>query len=124
MSNLYSLKNKIDDLENLDNFEEGNPKKLKKKLNILKELTFALAEEIEKLDFVRSIKVQNGLNLREEVQGFEKHLIQKALTQTGGHQTRAAKLLGVSITTLNSKIKRLNIAPNLQFETSISQKFG
>jgi len=36
-------------------------------------------------------------------------LIRRALEITGGHQSRAAKLLGMNNTTLNSKIKVYNI---------------
>jgi DNA-binding NtrC family response regulator len=43
------------------------------------------------------------------VQRFEVDLICSALTRTAGNQTRAARLLGVNLTTLNSKIKRYKI---------------
>jgi hypothetical protein len=35
------------------------------------------------------------------------------LIQTGGHQTRAARLLGVKVSTLHEKIKRYGIEPNV-----------
>ncbi|HZS44532.1 MAG TPA: sigma-54 dependent transcriptional regulator [Blastocatellia bacterium] len=50
-----------------------------------------------------------GIQFYEEVQRFEIELIKQALEQTGGHQSRAAKLLGLNTTTLNSKIKSYNI---------------
>jgi DNA-binding NtrC family response regulator len=40
-----------------------------------------------------------------KVRRFEIDLIRRALDQTGGHQSRAARLLGLNATTLNSKIK-------------------
>ena len=40
---------------------------------------------------------------------FEIDMIRPALDQTGGHQSRAARLLGLNATTLNSKIKTYNI---------------
>jgi DNA-binding NtrC family response regulator len=46
------------------------------------------------------------------VQRYESELIRQALQRTGGNQRRAAKLLGVKVTTLNCKIKRLGIQPN------------
>jgi DNA-binding NtrC family response regulator len=46
------------------------------------------------------------------VHHFEAALIRNALVKTGGRQRRAARLLGVKVTTLNTKIKRHNI--NLQ----------
>lgn len=56
--------------------------------------------------------VQNigrGVNFYDEVRRFEIDLIRRALEQTGGHQSRAARLLGMNATTLNSKIKTYNI---------------
>ena len=50
-----------------------------------------------------------GVNFYDEVKRFEIDLIRRALDQTGGHQSRAARLLGLNATTLNSKIKTYNI---------------
>lgn len=50
-----------------------------------------------------------GVNFYDEVRRFEIDLIRRALDQTGGHQSRAARLLGMNATTLNSKIKTYNI---------------
>ena len=55
------------------------------------------------------IDISRGVNFYEEVRRFEIDLIQRALDQTGGHQSRAARLLGLNATTLNSKIKTYNI---------------
>ena len=57
------------------------------------------------------IDIARGVNFYEEVKRFEMDLIQRALDQTGGHQSRAARLLGLNATTLNSKIKTYNILP-------------
>jgi DNA-binding NtrC family response regulator len=51
------------------------------------------------------IDIARGVNFYEEVKRFEIDLIRRALEQTGGHQSRAARLLGLNATTLNSKIK-------------------
>ncbi len=56
-----------------------------------------------------SIDVSHGVNFYDEVRRFEIDLIRRALDQTGGHQSRAARLLGMNATTLNSKIKTYNI---------------
>jgi len=40
---------------------------------------------------------------------YERALIQKALAESGGHQRRAARALGVLPTTLNEKMRRLNL---------------
>ncbi len=55
--------------------------------------------------------ISRGVNFYEEVRRFETDLIRRALDQTGGHQSRAARLLGLNATTLNSKIKSYNILP-------------
>ncbi len=55
------------------------------------------------------IDISRGVNFYDEVRRFETDLIRRALDQTGGHQSRAARLLGLNATTLNSKIKSYNI---------------
>jgi DNA-binding NtrC family response regulator len=59
--------------------------------------------------FSESIDISRGVNFYDEVRKFEIDLIRRALEQTGGHQSRAARLLGLNATTLNSKIKTYNI---------------
>ena len=56
-----------------------------------------------------ALDVSRGVNFYDEVRRFEIDLIRRALEQTGGHQSRAARLLGMNATTLNSKIKTYNI---------------
>jgi DNA-binding NtrC family response regulator len=55
------------------------------------------------------VDVRRGIDFYDEVRCFEVDLIRRALEQTGGHQSRAARLLGMNATTLNSKIKTYNI---------------
>jgi DNA-binding NtrC family response regulator len=55
------------------------------------------------------IDISQGLTFYDEVKKFEIDLIQRALEQTSGHQSRAARLLGLNATTLNSKIKSYNL---------------
>jgi len=50
------------------------------------------------------------LNLHDQVLQFEAALIRSALEKTGGRQRRAARLPGVKVTTLNTKIKRHRIS--------------
>ena len=57
------------------------------------------------------IDIGRGVNFYDEVKRFEVDLIRRALDQTGGHQSRAARLLGLNATTLNSKIKSYNLLP-------------
>lgn len=56
-----------------------------------------------------ALDIARGVNFYDEVKRFEIDLIRRALDQTGGHQSRAARLLGLNATTLNSKIKSYNI---------------
>jgi DNA-binding NtrC family response regulator len=52
---------------------------------------------------------ENGTSLKELVREFEKGLITTALKKTDWNQKKAAQLLQVNATTLNEKLKRLNI---------------
>jgi DNA-binding NtrC family response regulator len=49
--------------------------------------------------------------LKQLVEEYERALILKALADSGGHQRRAARALGVLPTTLNEKMRRLSIRP-------------
>jgi DNA-binding NtrC family response regulator len=60
---------------------------------------------------VSQIDVSRGISFYDEVNRFQIDLIRRALEITGGHQSRAAKLLGMNTTTLNSKIRYYNIRP-------------
>lgn len=66
----------------------------------------AFTEEATRL---QPLDILGGINFYDEVQRFETHLIKMALSETRGNQARAAKLLGIKATTLNSKIKLFNI---------------
>jgi DNA-binding NtrC family response regulator len=66
----------------------------------------------------RDPKVSNGIDLPvdfdEEMRRHEVDLIRRALSATNGHQSKAARLLRMNPTTLNSKIKKYRIqAANL-----------
>jgi DNA-binding protein Fis len=88
------------------------------------ELADALQVEAETLardrDFteeatrLKPLDILGGIDFYDEVQRFETHLIKMALAVTGGNQSRAAKLLGIKATTLNSKIKLFNIELSAQ----------
>ena len=57
------------------------------------------------------IDISGGISFYDEVNRFQIELIRRALEITGGHQSRAARLLGMNTTTLNSKIRYYNIRP-------------
>ena len=75
------------------------------------ELAFEMMKDSE--GFSADIDISRGVNFYDEVRRFEIDLIRRALDQTGGHQSRAARLLGLNATTLNSKIKTYNILPRI-----------
>lgn len=66
----------------------------------------AFTEEATRL---KPLDILGGISFYDEVQRFETHLIRMALAETGGNQAKAARLLGIKATTLNSKIKLFNI---------------
>ena len=93
---------------------------LSSKFKILVELTLTLLKEIELLKDIQelqSLDRREHLSLKEELRRFEIEMIRKALIQTNGHQSRAARLLGVKVTTLHEKLKRYDIDPNLLAES-------
>lgn len=75
----------------------------------LKVLALTLLQQVELLEKQIAVDNVTELNLQKEVHGFEAAIIRSALAKTGGRQRRAARLLGVKVTTLNTKIKRHNI---------------
>ncbi|MGB7926357.1 MAG: helix-turn-helix domain-containing protein [Pyrinomonadaceae bacterium] len=82
------------------------------KIRALKEIAQVLIKELEALGDAQPAEAKRSINLQEEVRGFEIDLIRRALKRTGGNQVRAARLLGVKVTTLNSKIIRYGINPD------------
>jgi DNA-binding NtrC family response regulator len=79
-------------------------------LNSVREAALTLLREVESLRKTQQATGNESLGLHEEVQRYEIELIRQALHRTRGNQRRAAKLLGVKVTTLNCKIKRFGIS--------------
>ena|SRR3982751_3947092 len=82
------------------------------RLNSLRQAALTILDELESLTGTEPETVPGqsfNLRLYDEVRRFEVNLIKSALSRTGGSQTKAANLLGVKLTTLNSKIKRYHI---------------
>lgn len=77
-------------------------------LDNLREAALTVLKEVESLTNNQP-EAERQLGLQEEVQRYEMELIRNALQRTRGNQRRAAKLLGVKVTTLNCKIKRFGI---------------
>ena len=82
---------------------------LRKVENILIQLEGVL---VIALDLSEELKSKNdGLDFYERVSRFEMFLISTALRHAHGSQTKAAKLLGMKLSTLNNKITAYKIAP-------------
>lgn len=82
-------------------------------LDSLREAALTLLREVETFARQQEPQTNGKLGLQEEVQRYESELIRQALQRTHGNQRRAAQLLGVKVTTLNCKIKRLGIQTDL-----------
>jgi len=79
-------------------------------LESMKIVVLALLNRIDALDEQVSWRRSEQLDLREEVNQFEEALIRAALTSTKGRQRRAARVLGMKVSTLNAKIKRYHVS--------------
>lgn len=75
--------------------------------SLLSSLTVAISE----LDNMELPPLNEEFDFYSEVRRFEILLIRKALRLTGGSQVKAARLLKLNTTTLNSKIKGYEIFP-------------
>ena len=82
---------------------------LSAKITTLKHSVFVLLKEIKRLEITPYADISHGIDLSDELRRFEIRLIQRALEETGGHKAHAARLLGINVTTLHSKIKRYGI---------------
>ena len=80
------------------------------KINCLKTLIHAFLAEVEHIEQTRSLNASGVINLREEVRRFELNLISSALKQSGSDPALAARLLGIHLNTLNSKVKSYGIS--------------
>ena len=84
-------------------------KELRYTVKQLEELLRRLKDDIEALEKTDGLDLDHGFDITAELRRYENSLIQTALRVTGGNQRKAAELLGIPHTTLNSKVKRHNI---------------
>ena len=82
---------------------------LHNRLDDLRAMARSLLTELESLRLPVELEPGGGLNLDDELKRYEIGLIRAALDKADGSQTRAARMLGVKVTTLNTKIKRYQI---------------
>ncbi len=99
------------DIDSSTNQSDSEPRPESQRNNVLalKLLASRLMQEVESLNEVHSVDIHQGIDFYDEVTEFEIGLIRRALTHTRGHQGRAARLLNLKVTTLNSKIKQYKI---------------
>lgn len=77
---------------------------------LIKALATTLIKEIEMLNVEEEFTEHTeNFDLPRRVREFEVKLIRAALLRTRGNQTHAARLLGLKLTTLNTKIKAYGI---------------
>ena len=88
--------------------EERPINKIHDRIPTLRRIVVQLLQAIEPMALGLNSK---GNSFTERVSAFERSLICAALSKTSGNQTRAAKVLGIKVTTLNAKIKRYQIIP-------------
>ena len=82
---------------------------LHSRLDDLRAMARSLLTELESLRLPVELEPEEGVNLDDELKRYEIGLIRAALDKADGRQTRAARMLGVKVTTLNTKIKRYQI---------------
>jgi len=78
-------------------------------VHALKIFSEALRQAVSAFERVDGSQPDTG-NFYDLVSAFETDLIRNALRRTNGHQGRAAQMLGLRTTTLNTKIKRLKLS--------------
>ena len=81
------------------------------KLATIRDLLASLQAELENVHLSNLPEIDDDFDFYREVERFERNLIQNALRMCGGSQVKAARLLKLKPTTLNSKMKVLNLLP-------------
>jgi len=86
-----------------------NENALPEQIEMLQKAALTLLKEVQTISTLEAADIVRGIKFYDEVERFERELIVRALELTSGHQVRAARLLGLKVTTLNSKVKRYRI---------------
>ena len=81
------------------------------KLATMRDLIASLQSELEDLQMINLPEMDEDFDFYREVELYERKLIQNALRICGGSQVKAARLLKLKPTTLNSKMKVLRLLP-------------
>lgn len=91
------------------NLPTANENPLPGQIEMLQKAALTLLKEVQTISTLEAADIVRGIKFYDEVERFERELIIRALELTGGHQVRASRLLGLKVTTLNSKVKRYRI---------------
>ena len=78
-------------------------------ISLIKALVTTLQMEVDTLNDTDQCLTDEPINLQEKVRDYEAKMIRAALVKTGGNQRRAARLLKLKASTLNTKIKQYGI---------------
>jgi len=81
-------------------------------LDSLRDVTLHLIAIIESMKEGSRREVKRATPLHEAVQRFEANLLRRALVSTNGNKARAARMLGVKVTTFHEKLKKHQIDVN------------
>lgn len=93
----YHWEGNIDELEAvLESSIAGLPPQMIDETLLPSRIRFSTLKEIP----------SSGIDLPQMIDDFERNLIETALRQTGGNQTKASAMLGLRVQTLNMKLKR------------------
>ena len=87
----------------------SDSEELHTKLATIRDLIGSLQTELENLQMINLPEMDDDFDFYREVESYERKLIQNALRRCGGSQVKAARLLKMKPTTLNSKMKVLKL---------------
>src|ERR1044071_7665307 len=79
------------------------------RIKLLKVLTLTLLRELEHAESADANSAAQ-FDLPREVQRYEAGLMRSALVMTAGCQRQAAKVLGMKVTTLHTKVRRYGLS--------------
>jgi DNA-binding NtrC family response regulator len=82
---------------------------LYRKIENINSLVSSLHAAVEDLGSLQVPPINDNFDFYHEVKRFETSLIKSALRISGGSQVKAAQLLKMNATTLNAKMKALNL---------------
>lgn len=84
-------------------------KSIAQKLETLNRIAGSVLKEVETFT-ARNFSGSENINYYEEIERFEIELLLLALYRANGNQRRAAQILNINPTTLNTKVKKYDLA--------------